>query len=98
VAERLLKPTEVAQHLNVSTRQVRRLHNRAVDPLPFVRVGGRSRRVNPTDLELWLLRQREVQRPPEPGLFAGFSDEARTALEGFFCAASAPEPGKTQAT
>jgi hypothetical protein len=84
VADQLLKLAEVAARLHVSDRQVRRFLGDPTDPLPFVRLGSRSRRVESTELELWVRRHRKVRPTPEAGLFAGFSPDARTALEGLF--------------
>lgn len=74
----------VAAQLGVSDRQVRRFIADTRDPLPVLRLGPRSRRVAVADLEAWCARRRETTPTIEPGLFSGFSDEARTALESLF--------------
>jgi excisionase family DNA binding protein len=74
----------VAARLQVSDRQVRRFVADRRDPLPVLRLGPRSRRVAVADLEAWCARRRETAVAVEPGLFAGFSDEARAALESLF--------------
>jgi excisionase family DNA binding protein len=94
VSDRLLTLASAAAQLGVSQRTVRRLIADETDPLPVVRLGERCRRVNPADLDLWLLRRRAAC-PAPPGLFAGFSDDARTALESIFCTPTAPEHAET---
>ena len=67
-----------------------------IDPLPHVRVGRRHRRVDAVvDLEAWLARRRQITPAPPVGLFAGFSDEARRALEGLFCTQTCTRNRKT---
>jgi hypothetical protein len=91
--ERLLTLATTAAQLGVSDRQVRRLIADPLDPLPIVRFGPRCRRVDPVDLEAWVNRRRGTHPAPPPGLFAGFSDDARKALEEL---CSAPEMQPTR--
>ncbi len=89
--DRLLTVGAVAKRLGVSTRQVRRFLSDPTDPLPHVRLGRRCRRIAPAELDVWLRRRRETAVRQEPGLFAGFSDDARSALEQL-CSAPTMHP------
>lgn len=94
----LLTIAAVAARLEVSERTVRRFTADPLDPLPVVRLGKRCRRIDPAALEVWLARRREATPAPGPGLFAGFSDDARMALEGIFRTQSAPGTRNLQPT
>jgi excisionase family DNA binding protein len=98
MSERLLTLATVAQQLGVSVRQVRRHVDAAFDPLPVVQLGPRSRRVSPTDLEAWVNRRRGTHPAPSPGLFSGFSEDARNALEQLCNAPEMHPSGRKSAT
>lgn len=87
----------VAERLGVSDRQVRRWVTDARDPLPTIKLGPRCRRVDVGELAAWIARRRELRRVVEPGLFAGFSDDARATLEGLFGGSTAPEVHRSAA-
>jgi hypothetical protein len=86
----LLTLAAVAKQLGVSDRQVRRFIADPQDPLPVVQLSARCRRVDPVDLDAWICRRRQAQPAPPPGLFGGFSEDARQALEELFCTRNAP--------
>ena len=59
--EKILTLQEVAEYLKVSVEQVYRFVKRDDNPLPVIIISDKTKRVRMSDLQAWLLKQKDSQ-------------------------------------